>query len=193
MASDSFDDFLQAYSNTDLEVLIRTVHGEQPKPGVKRPRTPERPPRREEPKPDNEAAPSTSGEAISQEEAKPPELGQQDMDHMMAATFESRLREVERKQHNSTRGGRNKLYYEVKQKYGDAAAKPFFVPPGLKPEDIVPPPTPVLPGKWWAEAPPIRVPPPPPPPSTSSSSTSAPWRSPVDLPPAPQERQYWQR
>ena len=83
--------------------------------------------------------------------------------------LEARVKELERKQHNSLRGGRNRLYYEVKLKFGEAAAKSFYVPEELNAAEVTAPPPPSFACNWWAETLPARVPPPPPPPPSRAS------------------------
>jgi len=83
------------------------------------------------------------------------------------ADLEPRIKELERKLHNSGRGGRNRLYYEILHSYGPNIAKQFYRPKGatsVRPTVTVPaPPPPVVPvaRRWWAENT-IAWPPPPP-------------------------------
>jgi hypothetical protein len=59
-------------------------------------------------------------------------------------SLETRVKELERKVHNSQRGGRNRLYYEVRLKFGEAAAKPFYVTEKLKAAEVNAPPPPAF-------------------------------------------------
>lgn len=222
MASlDKFDEFLLTFHNKNLEDLVNAAvassgpfgnstaaaaashgaasHGAASHcPGNKRPLEPIDLPRQEKlrveaagssPPLFSTAVSSTGAETTVPSPVEVPSAN---------ASLETRVKELERKQHNRSRGGRNRLYYEVKLKFGEAAAKPFYVPEELKATEVTAPPPPAFACNSRAETLPPQVPPPPPPPpsrvSASSSSSSdtpkAPSRDPMNIHAPPQWKQY---
>lgn len=199
-ANDSFDSFLVAYSNPDLEVLLS--RSAPPARGSRRPVSPQAGPSSTRPRFEVQAA-----DVVPDDQTEPPSpeydlLEEPRRDQTSSAAVEEadglakRVAEVERKMHNALRGGRNRMYYEILHKYGPEKAKAFYVAPEIRPSDVNPPPAPKV--RPVGSAGVGVCPPPPPPPVRSAASTSAgascssaPWRTrSMAPPPAPKQPQY---
>ena len=89
-----------------------------------------------------------------------------------------RIAELERKVHNSGRGGRNRLYYEIRMNYGEEHTRAFWRPPAptSNASDA---------STWWAEQSSPNPPPPPPPRTTLGPGQIAPPPPPAVRPAAP--------
>ena len=198
---DRCDEFLQTFGNADLQVLLNNLPTDDPLPGSRRPRSPIPAPRRStrprlvevadewddnvtEPPSPLEVPARSAVRAATTEEPVTLDTASRVLDVTLAA----RVAEVERKIHNQTRGGRNKLYYEIRAKYGPEKAAAFYSPAAtpLSPNEVNPPPKAAA-GLQF-QRPPV---PPPPPARSSSSSKSVPWRSQSQpIPPPPIVKQY---
>lgn len=184
--ADKFDDFLKTFGNKDLEILVR--ESATSAKGKKRPISPVKSKpavkaRQPAAEVDSPVSPPTPEQPATSSSSTPKATSSTSTSNL---GFEDRLKELERKVHNQGRGGRNRLYYEILTKYGQDAARPFFVPPGaqapigltpnaLNLSAINPPP------------PPAKVAPCPPPPSNIYAPP--PWLSPQPMPPPPQRHQ----
>jgi hypothetical protein len=198
---DRFDEFLQTFGNADLQVLLNNFPADVPRPGSRRPRSPTTlPPRRS-----TRARLTDVADQLDDNATEPPSPFEIPSSTVRAATTESpvtdetasrlhdltlsaRVSECERKIHNASRGGRNKLYYEILAKYGHEKAKAFYIPATtpLTPAAVNPPPKAV--SGMHSQRP---APPPPPPAGSASSSNSVPWRSQNQpMPPPPIVKQY---
>jgi hypothetical protein len=206
----AFDDFLETFASADLNVLVRQTIEQGRKRPVAAPQTPPKAKQKarpqqqaaaqpandadesddatEPPSPTAPASSSGSNQRAAEPHAAAPQLPVQGAAPAAALLqdMQARIADVERRLHNSSRGGRNRLYYEIRQMYGEEVARPFFKE------------TPVS-TTWWAEAPPLSAvnPPPAPPPRVAprfipptpppppSSKPPPPWALPVRPPPPP--------
>jgi len=123
---------------------------------------------------DETAVPSKSASNVAALSSKSSAAAGGAGEGLTLADLEPRIKELERKLHNSGRGGRNRLYYEILHSYGPDIAKQFYRPRGatsVRPTVTVPaPPPPVVPvarRSWaentvaWPPPPPVRRPTPP--------------------------------
>ena len=204
---DSFDEFLSTYQDLSFEDLVDWASAKPagvphlPASSSRLPDELHPPTRQVRPRLDVASTPISFVDLATSSSMDEPPVA---VNPTEAPSIEARIKELERKQHNSTRGGRNRLYYEIRAKYGEAHAKAFFVPLEIKASEVNPPPLPKLGGSWWAETIPKAafVPPPPPPPPAARSSSAAsssvaappakaPWRSrPSSVPEPPKCKAY---
>ena len=201
------DAFLSEFHDKDFDELVSGISNERKsrsrsrrRPASQRPPEPKLPPRRpptylaQDPRravvqsqaQPTEVPPSAPVHAASLPSAAASSSAPQANDEIAKLT--AAIQDIQRRVHNSERGGRNALYWQVRKQYGEEAARHLYIPgtpstskvlQELKPTEVTTPPPPTVP----VAASRGFVPPPPPPPPTrqhlSSSAVAAPWRTQV--------------